>query len=551
MGRMISVSLIVLMTIGITLSGCGGRSASNLSEQDARETLDALLSRIDIETNEPIMDIGGDMMSAEDEIPDIDAYPLSVEGNASLDIEIFSSTEKAGDGKDGWINVVAENFNRAGYEVDGKKVSVSIRPIASGLALDYIITGKYTPDAYSPANELWADMIADSGKKTEKVADRLAGNTAGILMKQSTYDAFHSEYGEVTLDHIINAALEDNLVLGYTNPYASSTGLNILTAILKAFDPQNPLSETAVSKLIEFQATVPPVAFTTAQMRESAKKGILDAMVMEYQAYINEPALRDYVFTPMGVRHDSPVYVFDGISEDKRAGLQLFVEFCLNAESQAEAKRDGFNAHDDYVGVSPNMTGVEILSAQHVWKENKDAGRPVVAVFVADISGSMEGTPLNELKKSLINASSYISDANRIGLVSYSDDVYIDLPIDVFTGKQRAYFNGTVKHLAAIGGTATYDAVLVGLKMLLDEKEKLPDARLMLFVLSDGEQNGGYNLEKISPVVNSLNIPIHTIGYNADIDELSRLSEINEGLNINADESNVVYTLKNIFNANL
>lgn len=547
-----TVLIVILLALMLALSGCGGGGGDTLSDKDAAETLDALLSRINTTEMEPVMDIdGGQSISQQEELPEIDIYPLSVQGGGDIDIEIFSSTEKSGAGKDGWINTVAEAFNTERLTVNGRSVSVSIRPIASGLAIDYIITGKYSPDAFTPANELWAYMIEDSGVDLEKTADRLAGNTAGILMKQSTYDDFIKKYQNVDLDNIINAVLAEELVLGYTNPYASSTGLNILTAILKAFDEDNPLSETAVSKLKEFQASVPPVAFTTAQMRESASKGVIDAMVMEYQAYINEPTLKNYVFTPMGVRHDSPMYIVGEMAEDERAVLKLFTDYCLNQASQAEAVRDGFNVHDDYVGVSPGLSGAELLSAQHTWKDSKDAGRPVVAVFVADISGSMEGPPINELKKSLLNAASYIGEGNYIGLASYADNVYIDLPIDQFTGKQRAYFNGAVKNLSPGGGTATYDGTLVGLRMLLDKKAEIPNARLMLFVLSDGAQNKGYALDRVAPIVKGLGIPVHTIGYNADLDELSQLSAINEGLNIDADEGNVVYTLKNVFNANL
>jgi Ca-activated chloride channel family protein len=556
MKKFLTIGVATLLIISVALSGCSGTggsgSKSKLNAQEASETLDALLSKINVSESELYMDLGeGEAVSASDELPDISTYPLSVTADTPLNIEIFSSTEKAGTGKDGWFNEIAERFNSEGFEVGGQRASVSIRPIASGLALDYITTGKYRPEVFSPANELWASMIEDSGVALHKKTDRLAGNTAGILMKKSAYNKYTEKFEEVTLDKVIDAVISGDLVLGYTNPYASSTGLNILTAILKSFDSADPLSETAVTKLIEFQASVPPVAFTTAQMRESAKKGVIDTMVMEYQAYINEPTLKDYVFTPMGVRHDSPVYTIGDVSAEKQEVLKLFTEYCLNPESQAEAKKDGFNANDNYKGVSPDMTGAELINAQHIWKDNKDAGRPVAAVFVADTSGSMEGTPIAELMKSLVNASTYIGDDNYVGLVSYSDDVYIDLPIDAFTGKQRAYFNGAVKNLSAAGGTATYDAVLVAAKMLLDKKSELPDAKLMMFVLSDGEQNEGFSLNKISPVIGGLNIPVHTIGYNANLEELAELSAINEGLNINADDTNVVYNLKNVFNANL
>jgi Ca-activated chloride channel family protein len=535
----------------IAPAGCGA-VGGELTQEEAGKELSALLTKIRVDTATPLLDIGGTELTAPGaELPDISNYPLSVRGTGQVDVEIFGSTEKAGPGMDGWLNTVAEAFNKEGRTVNGKKATVSIRPLASGTAAEYIITGVYIPDVYTPANELWGEMIKSQGIPIETAATRIAGNTAGILMSRKADSDFRSKYGEVTLSSILEAVLNGELLLGYTNPYASSTGLNILTAMLKAFDGADPLSSQATYKLEQFQAKVPPVAYTTAQMRESAKKGVLDAMIMEYQAYINEPSLKDYVFTPFGERHDNPVYALNNLSGEKREALDLFIAYCLEAKSQKEAERYGFNANESYKGVKVGMTGAQLFAAQRVWKEKKDAGRPVAAVFVADTSGSMEGTPIKELRTSLINAAQYINDENYIGLVSYSNDVEISLPIDSFNATQRAYFSGAVKSLSASGSTATYDAVLVGLDMLLKKQAELPNAKLMLFVLSDGEQNEGYALSRITPIVKGLGIPVHTIGYNANLDELKKISEINEASSVNASESDVIYNLKNIFNAQL
>ncbi len=546
-----------LVLAAALLSGCGGTSttqSNSLTAEQAQDTLKALLTKVSVSELPTRLDISDtELTDAKDELPEISNYPLSVRGKGAIDVEIVASTEKAGSGMDGWMNLIAEKFNKAGLAYNGKTVSISIRPIASGLATEYITTGKYIPAAFSPTNELWAEMMASRGIPYEVVEKRIAGNTAGILMSKKAYNDFIKENGEVTLDKILNAVLEGKLLLGYTNPYASSTGLNILTAMLQAFDPSDPLSQAAIEKLQAFQKQVPPVAYTTAQMRESAKKGILDAMIMEYQAYTIEPTLSDYIFTPFGVRPDSPVYAMGGITDDQMAALKMFTDYCLAPDAQKEANRYGFNALDDYKDQALHLKDTQLFAAQKVWKENKDGGQPVVAVFVADISGSMDGTPIKELKNSLLNAAKYIGEGNFIGLVSYSDSVYINLPIAEFSGKQKAYFNGAVRDLSAGGGTATYDAVLQGVKMLLDKKAEMPNAKLMLFVLSDGVQNRGYEIEKITPVVQGLSIPIHTIGYGsqADMTGLTALSNINEASSTKADESNVVYNLRNIFNSQI
>lgn len=553
--KRIALFLALAMALSL-LSGCGGTESSgnSLTPDQATESLRALLTKVSVSEIAPRMDISGtELTNAADELPDITNYPLSVTGTGAINVEIVASTEKAGSGMDGWLNLVAQNFNSQNLTYNNQRVSVSIRPIASGLATEYITSGKYVPPAFTPTNELWAEMMSSKSIPYEIITKRLAGNTAGILMSKKAYTDFTAKYGDITLPKVLNAVLDGNLLLGYTNPYASSTGLNILTAMLQAFDPQDPLSTTAVEKLQAFQKQVPPVAYTTAQMRESAKKGVLDAMIMEYQAYSVEPALSDYVFTPFGVRHDSPMYAMGGITADQKAVLQMFTDYCLAPEAQKDAARYGFNALDEYKGETLSLKGVQLYAAQKVWKENKDGGQPVVAVFVADTSGSMDGTPITELKSSLINAAQYIGSGNYIGLVSYADDVYINLPVAEFSGKQIAYFNGAVKDLSAGGGTATYNAVLEGIKLLLDQKAAMPNAKLMLFVLSDGAQNRGYSLDQITSVVQGLSIPIHTIGYGsgADMSGLSALSNINEASSTKADESNVVYNLRNIFNSQI
>ena len=73
----------------------------------------------------------------------------------------------------------------------------------------------------------------------------------------------------------------------------------------------------------------------------------------------------------------------------------------------------------------------------------------------------------------------------------------------------------------------------------------------MMFVLSDGETNIGHTLDDASKIIQNLDIPIYTIGYNANIAALGKISSINEAASINAESEDVVYQLKNLFNSNL
>jgi len=172
-------------------------------------------------------------------------------------------------------------------------------------------------------------------------------------------------------------------------------------------------------------------------------------------------------------------------------------------------------------------------------------------VFVADISGSMDGEPLHALQQSLINSMRYIKGDNYVGLVSYSDYVTIELPINKFDLNQQAYFKGAVESLRAGGGTATFDGICVAADMVQKALVDHPDAKPLIFVLSDGETNSGYDLSDVSEILKALRIPVYTIGYNANIDALKKISSINEAASIDASTDDVVYQLKNLFNANM
>ena len=537
------------------LVGCGNSNyqakENALSHDDAVTEMETLLKKVDLNTvNEPTLDIYSDETNTDDSLSDIKTFPVTVKGKGEINLEIAAATELSNeDSPDDWLNVIATRFNKENQKLNGKTISVSVRKITSGEVLTYMTAKKYAPELYIPSNSAWGDMLEASGISVEKLTDRLLGNTAGLLIKKDVYDTFLEKYKEATVKTVLEASLNGDLTFAYTNPYTSSTGLNILSAMLKAFDEKNPLSGTAQQKLLEYQKQSPPVAYTTAVLRNMAAKGVVDTMVMEEQAYVNTPALSDFVYVPAGIRHDHPVYTFDYVSKEERQAAKQFLEYCMTEKSQKLGTDKGFNRRDDYVSQDPGLDGAGYLSAQSVWKQNKNGGRPTAAVFIADTSGSMDGTPIKSLKESLLAASSFIGSDNYIGLVSYSDDVTKHLDIKKFDATHRAYFSGEVKAMNANGGTATYDAVLVGMKMLNDAAKEIPDARLMLFVLSDGETNEGWELDRVTPIVAGLKIPVYTISYNySDNGELEALSNINEAATIKADSDNITNQLRNLFN---
>lgn len=574
MKKLLSTALAGAMTVGM-MTGCGSSYTNgdykSMSYDDAVTELKTLSDSINETVAYESIDkvpvdmnyVGSDIASS---LADIDTFKMVVEGEGDINIEIAAPSEFTSltSNTDNWLVEQAKAFNRSGYTIDGSSVSVSIRAISSGETVTYMVNGGYTPDAYVPSNNAFGKMLKASGIGVVKVTDRLAGNTAGILMKKDTYDKVTEKYGEVTISNVLDAAIAGDIMFGYTNPYTSATGLNMLTAMLYAFDSSNPLSDTASSKLIEYQKNAPTAAYTTSVLRNSAAKGIIDAMVMEEQSYINTAELKNYVYTPAGLRHDHPVYTFDYVSEERQDAVKAFVDYCLSDSAQKSATEKGFNRTESYTSQDTGLDGAGYIAAQQIWKQNKNGGNPVVAVFIADNSGSMNGVPIASLKKSLSNTIQYIGEDNYIGLITYDGDVTVQMPIAQFNAVNQSRFSYIVNNKMEPGSTtATYDAVVVGLQMLIDYKEQVPDATPMLFVLTDGNAKGGkYSLDRIIPVVNGLDIPVYTIGYGRindltgeiegmSTEEITKLAEVNEASCIKSDTDGIVNELRNLFNVNM
>lgn len=535
----------------------GDTTETQMSLEDAQEELKQMADEVGATEGELIKaSVDLSESSLANEVPPIDEYPLSVTSNADVVIEIFATSEKAGSGNDGWINDMATQFNQQKYTTpDGKTIGVNIRPMASGLGSDYIVSKAYLPTAYTPSNELFGSITMAQGGEIQLAEPVLVKNTAGVLISSKVYDTIKSKYDDVNIQTIIRATEENVIAMGYTNPLSSATGLNFLVTTLYMYDENDILSDEATEGFRNFQNNVPYVAYTTLQMRESAKSGSLSGMVMEYQTYINDEELSDnYTFIPFGVAHNNPLYSVGELSGDEQYALDEFIKYCKTDNAQSLATQYGFNQYDyDPTVDLSKFSNRDIVSAQDLWKENKDLDKDIIAVFVADVSGSMSGDPINQLKASLTNGMKYIGDNVQVGLVSYSSDVTINLPIGKFDLNQRAYFQGAVENLYPNGGTASYDALVVAAQMIEDAKAQNPNAKVMLFLLSDGQCNEGYSMDEISAIMDVLDTPICTIAYGeeADKDELARLSSINEAATINANSDDVVYKIKSLFNSEM
>jgi Ca-activated chloride channel family protein len=548
-----------LAVFGLLVAACGFGEVEQLDQAEAEQRLDELVDDMGWQDT-PVTrraPVSLDTQDLAETLPDIDIFPIVGSprtGGNQVVAEIFVSTEKSGEGTDGWMVDVAESFNSSNQTLsDGSGAQVAIRRIASGTGYQFIAAGRDLPAGFSPSNHLWIEM-AKVHRSMTPVREQLVPNVAGLVMKSETVEDLAAKYGVLDAATLIEAVVAGDVVMGYTNPFASSTGLNFLLSVLDDFadgDEDRLLAPDVASVFETFQENVPFVALTTLQIRESVEKenGTLDAFVMEYQTYVNTNSLRSgFEFIPFGINHDNPLYAVEGASARELEVLELFAAHADSQESRDRAADMGFEP-PEYDSTVAIPSGETLIEAQQLWKEKKDAGRPVYAVFVSDVSGSMAGTRIIAVSTALESALGFISPTSSVGMVEFSDVTSKRLDIALFDLNQQGRFAAAIEEMDANGGTAMYDGILVGLSMLVDARNADPNIKPLLFVLTDGETQSGLDFDDAAPVIAGLGIPVYTVGFEADLDELARLSSLVEAASINATEEDVEFKMASLFNA--
>jgi Ca-activated chloride channel family protein len=542
-----------------------------ISRDEAVNKLDQMVKRIlpqerYVQSREMILtDKKADLA---DTLPDVSLmdkhFPLTVNpyqtGSDDIVLEVFCSTEKSGTKEpDNWFTKVATDFNEQGIKLaNGKTVKVKVRYIASGTAYFYIASKKYLPDAFSPSNHLWIKMVEDSQVRVTPFSERLVGNTAGIVMRDATYDKLMKDYNKVDIKAVIDAVAQGSISMGYTDPFASSTGLNFLVTVLATyanFDESKLLSPEVIKSFEAFQKGVPYVAFTTIQMRESVQRGgMLDAFVLEYQTFLNEPSLsRGFKFIPFGVRHDNPLYGIGDLSAEKAEALTALARYAESRSSLADQFK--FNQDNTYQSAFAIPAGKALVEAQSLWKEKKNSGRPLAAVFLSDVSGSMNGYPLKNLKIALKEGAGFINSMNAIGLVQYSTDVKKILSISPFNALQQSRYLAAVNEMGVEEDTSMFDGITVALAMLVDFVKNNPEYKPILFVLTDGNTNAGVfqRFDDIVSIVDALDIPVYTIAYGEKVNSklLKDISSINEAASMDAKDEAIINKIGSLLNAEM
>jgi len=162
--------------------------------------------------------------------------------------------------------------------------------------------------------------------------------------------------------------------------------------------------------------------------------------------------------------------------------------------------------------------------------------KPTHVVFCLDVSGSMQGTGMTDLK----DAMNYILDyaeASQDNLQFSGSDKITIIPFNgnvvsvskTYSGSKTEEAIAAINKLRASGSTNIYDSSIAALKTLKNTDSS--EYTKTVILMTDGQSNrGSYrDLEKYYKN-NNLTIPIYSITFgNARVSELEELAELSNG----------------------
>jgi VWFA-related protein len=153
-----------------------------------------------------------------------------------------------------------------------------------------------------------------------------------------------------------------------------------------------------------------------------------------------------------------------------------------------------------------------------------DSSLPIAVVLALDVSGSMEGGPLDQAKLAAHAFLDGLGEQDSVAVVAFGDGV---TAVQDFT-TDKAAAGAAIDGLVAAGATALYQATEESLRLAAAAES----SRRVVVLLSDGVDNGSaVTREAAIAAATSLSIPVYAIGLGADIDRayLQELAEVGGG----------------------
>jgi Ca-activated chloride channel family protein len=477
--------------------------------------------------------------------------------NAVL-VEVVSNTSLTP-----WLQSAIEDFDEAKVKTAaGKPVFVSLNPVEAGQAVTDMTTDAYLPALWIPDSEVWVNVLAERGQNGfQGNCVSVAESPLVIAMWRPVAESLGwpgrslgwLDIGSLAADpsawaYYSGGQFGPTLRLGHTHPGLSGTGASTLLAIVQAAesksdavtveDIQRPIVQASVSA---FEGAVSWFSTSTDHLGQTMReRGIsyLGAAVMYESTAIHYGG---------GDPDIVPIYPFEGTfmashpacvngsaSAETQEAATLFRDYLLGQEAQQLAVANGLRPVNASVPVGAPLDaahGVDlsqpkvvfspptvdtIYAVQDLWQA---ARKDVNLVMILDVSGSMDGNKIRNMRQAAIQFVEQMGDDDFITIVAFSSQPIV-LIHHQQVGPAREEAIRTIETMEAGGDTALYDAIGLGANSIANTTS--PQTSNAMVVLTDGLDNNSFQYtfdQYLIETATANDTTVFTIAYGDDADQ--------------------------------
>lgn len=371
---------------------------------------------------------------------------------------------------------------------------------------------------------------------------------------------------ELTWRDIVAKAAAGELHFGMTNPTASNTGFSALIGVVSALSNDPEGFEADPEELKGFFRGQALTSGSSGWLAEAyvREQDRLDGLVnyesvllqLNANGELREPL---YLVYPQEgiVTADYPLML---MNPDKREGFDTLVAYLRSPEFQRiimdETQRRPVipqvrpdERFPDRVLVELRFPGSREVVDRILFQYLDEQRVPSHAVFVLDVSGSMQGKRIAELQRALLNLAGLdrsitgqfarFRGRERVTFIPFSSG-----PIEVkgfevrdtdAVGPEMTTIRDYISALRADGGTAIFSALHHAYEQVASFRAQAPDRYYSIVLMSDGENNEGETLDDFlrfyaqcpEPLRHVKTFPI--LFGEADVGSMERVAEVTGG----------------------
>ncbi len=465
----------------------------------------------------------------------------------------------------GWADSAVADFNRQNINTtDGRPIYVQGTAVDAGQAASDMLSGAALPELWTTADPNWRDVLQQEAGSDIYLPNCVSIAESPLVIAMWEPIARALGWPSRTLGWLDVASLAADpsgwsyysggewgatLRLGHAHPGLSDSGVQTLLALVYAAesgppqitvsDVQDPIVQASVGA---FESAVSWFSTDTVSLS--------DTMLTRGISYLNAAVMYENAVVTQGARDPKMVaiYPFEGTFMATyptcvRAGMddvatgaaETFLAYLLDTPQQQRALEPyGLRPVNPDVplgspidaahGADPTMPttvfasseAATVFAIQELWQAQR---KDVNLAMVLDVSGSMDGDKIAQVRASAIEFVQQMGDDDRLTVIVFSDLPRILVDTTRLEGNRSSIIS-QISGIVAAGGTSLFDSIAFTAERL--KSTRRAEEVSAMVVLTDG-QNTVSNFypsadERFQAVVAASGASVYTIAYGDDAD---------------------------------